>query len=59
MGILKYLMQPNLIFRYEVICKYCGQSRTTNTSLQEAIRRLQDSNSGCGRNCHEPIIVRQ
>ena len=58
MGILKYLMQPNLIYRYEVICKYCGAHKSDH-NLQEAIRRLQDNECGCGRNCHEPIIVRQ
>ena len=58
MGIIKGLVKALFTFDYEVVCKYCGTQHGGST-LSWAIQHLQEDSSGCGENCHEPIITRR
>lgn len=48
------------IIKYKAYCRICGETGGSEHNLEStpsgAIRYVQNSFNGCGRNCHEPVV---
>lgn len=45
--------------RYYAVCRYCGQRVSGDSDPGTAIRLLQRTSLGCGRDCHTPMIIEE